>query len=153
LNQLTQIVRPGLSLYGVPPWPGASQKGLKAVMTLKAQVILVLNLKKGESVGYGARYTAKKAEKICILGAGYADGWHRKLSNSGELWIENGKSKILGIVSMDLTAAACKSNTKVGDWAELLGPHLDPWKQAQAAGTIPYELLTSVTKRVQRRYI
>ncbi len=163
LEGLTDLVRPGLSLYGIPPWAGAPLRGIHPVMTVRAPVVMIHTLKPGESVGYGATYrvTGSAAEKIAILGVGYGDGLHRTLSGASKGegpgqggWVSLGLrlEPVLGLVSMDLCAVRCGASVKVGDWAEIMGPSLDPWAQAQAAKTIPYELLTSVSSRVQRIY-
>ena len=155
LDSLTDIVRPGISLYGVPPWKGASLRGLAPVMTLLSQVLTVNILKRGESVGYGATYTVKGPgpESIAILGAGYADGLHRRLSGTGWLILGGRKERLLGRVSMDLSAALCSKSVKAGEYAEILGPGIDIWEQSEVAQTIPYELLTSVSGRVQKIYV
>lgn len=152
LKKTTDVVRPGISLYGVPPWRGAPARGLEAVLELKANVLAVHHLKPGQSIGYGATFTAKKeTTHAAILAAGYADGIKRAFSQQGHAWIDGQATRFLGIVSMDLSAVRCTPKARVGDWVELLGPHVDPWEQARAAGTIPYELLTSLSGRVQRR--
>lgn len=159
LKDLTDVVRPGLSLYGVQPWPGAPERGIFPVMTLRASVLAVHRLKPGESLGYGAHFkvTGTKPVNVAILGAGYGDGLTRTLSGhmpggGGHVWLSGRAERMLGVVSMDLCATGCAAETKPGDWAEIIGPHVDPWAQAQAAGTIPYELLTSVSGRVQKIY-
>jgi alanine racemase len=165
LDRLSDRVRPGLSLYGVPPWAGAPERGLQPVLTLKATVIALHTLKPGESIGYGATYqvptTAKgggvpASVRVAILSAGYADGVKRMLSNQGHAWLGGAPTRFLGIVSMDLSAVAvvgAGAATRIGDQAEILGPHVDIWAQARAANTIPYELLTSLSDRVQRMYV
>jgi alanine racemase len=87
-----------------------------------------------------------------VLAAGYGDGLPRALSSRGEVWDGAQVRPVIGIVSMDLCAIQCAAETKVGDWLEFFGTHLDPWRQAKRAGTIPYELFTSVTARVDRHY-
>lgn len=172
LDGLTDVVRPGISLYGVEPWSGAPLRGLEPVMTLQASVISIRRIKPGESVGYGGRYVPADGapESVAIVAAGYADGLHRMLSGfnasggvlskkgsanesrGGLAWVRGGAARILGVVSMDLSAVSCPSKVQVGDWVEFLGPHVDIWEQAHRAGTIPYELLTSVSSRVERIY-
>ena len=157
LEGLTDAIRPGISLYGVPPWKGAPVRGLQSVMTLKSQVIAIHQLKIGDRVGYGGRYTAtadsESSKRIAILSAGYADGIHRMLSDRGHVRLSGKVERVLGTVSMDLTAVACSPTTRVGEYAEWLSPQLDIWLQSEAAGTVPYELLTSVSGRVQRVYV
>jgi alanine racemase len=160
LSELSDVVRPGLSLYGVPPWPGAPERGLAPVLTLRALVVDVHRLKSGDTVGYGARFTAPKAETthVAMLALGYGDGLHRRLSGGlagdgapgGFAWLGGRERRFLGAISMDLAAIECDAGTKPGEWAELLGPRVDHWAQAKAAGTIPYELLTSIAPRVKR---
>jgi alanine racemase len=154
----TDAVRPGLSLYGIPPWPGAPVRGLTPVMSVIAKVVHVhRQLKAGETVGYGATFKVKDPCSVAIIGAGYADGLFRSLGAEGTVWLQ-GKAgggryeRFAGRISMDLAAITCPGTTQVGDGVEILGPRIDPWKQAGLAGTIPYELLTSVGSRVQRVY-
>ncbi len=153
LDSLTDVVRPGIALYGIPPWEGAPARGIAPLLRLKASVIAIQTLKQGETVGYGATYKAKCDQKIAILSAGYADGIHRTLSNQGQAWLGGRLCTILGVISMDLCAIECPAGTKRGDEAVLVGSELDLWSQAKKAGTIPYELLTSISRRVKRKYV
>jgi alanine racemase len=157
LDGLTDIVRPGISLYGVPPWPGAPVRGIAPVMEIRYQVVARRLIKPGESVGYGAHFRLKGTDapvEVAILGAGYADGLHRMNSGLGEAggraWLRGKMRRFLGVVSMDLSAIECDASTVVGDWATVFGEGLDPWTQARSAGTIPYEVLTSVSRRMRR---
>jgi alanine racemase len=155
LEGLTDVVRPGLSLYGVPPFMGAPARGLVPVMTLEAQVVTTHLLKTGERLGYGGTFKAKDRTHVAILAGGYADGLKRSLthgSHNGSVTIGRERHAMIGTVSMDLCATTCSKGTKPGDWARILGPGMDIWEQARAAGTIPYELLTSVAPRVERVY-
>lgn len=142
-------------------------------MTYKASVVAVHALRPGDSIGYGATFKVpgkvsgkvqakvpgKEASKsdepvyAAVLAAGYADGIKRALSNQGYAWLGGRSTRFLGMVSMDLCSVGAFSSTRVGDRVELLGPHVDPWAQSRAAGTIPYELLTSLSVRVQRKYV
>lgn len=155
LEGFTDVVRPGLSLYGVPPWKDAPIRGLEPVMSLKASLIQIHHLKPGDSVGYGGTYQVSSKDhpqgmKVGLISAGYGDGLHRMLSSKGWAWIAGQPKRLLGRVSMDLAAVECPPAAKIGDWVELFGPNIDPWAQSELAGTIPYELLTSVGNRVQR---
>jgi alanine racemase len=152
LEALGDIVRPGLALYGIPPWPEARASDLTLALTLKAKIGITRTLARGDSVGYGFTYRAKAKEHIAILLAGYADGLHRTLGKLGTVRISGRKLPFIGRISMDLAAVRCTSSTKAGDWATILGPKIDPWRQASAAQTIPYELLTSISGRVVRVY-
>jgi alanine racemase len=159
LDGWTDVVRPGISLYGVPPWPGAPARGLQPVMELRYQVAARRQVKPGESAGYGAHFRVKgtdPAVEIAILAAGYADGLHRMNSGIGDgggrVLLGGRLRKFLGVVSMDLSAVECDASTAVGEWARVFGEGLDPWTQAKAAGTIPYEVLTSLSRRVRRKF-
>lgn len=161
LKNNTHRVRPGLALYGILPWQKtASKKGtrpelatqLQPVMTLKVQVLAVQPLKRGSRVGYGGTYKTPQPQLLAILGAGYADGLHRLLSNQGSVWLQGRKEKFLGRISMDLSAVRCTSETKEGDWAEVFGKNHSVWENAQAAKTIPYELFTALSDRIKRHY-
>ena len=153
LSSITQLVRPGLSLYGIPPWAAAPVRGLQPVMAVEAPVLQVHKLKSGDRIGYGGtfRVTGTEPTYAAILDVGYADGLHRSLSNQGWVWLGERRRRILGVVSMDLCAVECDPTTAPGQWAELWGPNVNPWEQAQAAQTIPYELMTSWSKRVLRK--
>jgi alanine racemase len=161
LGESTDVVRPGLSLYGVAPWAGAPLRGLEPVLRLSAEVIQIHTLKAGESTGYGARFRVpggdSKPVRVAILSCGYGDGIPRHLSGSesspkgGFAWLGGRAVRFLGVVSMDLSAVECGEDVRVGDRAEILGPQVDIWAQARAAQTIPYELLTSLAARVSRK--
>lgn len=154
LSELTDVVRPGLALYGIPPWQGAPLRGISEVMSFKTQVIMTHRLKPGESIGYGGTYTASGKEAVfaAIIGAGYADGVMRSLGNQGYTWVGGKKNRFLGTISMDVAAIQCSADTKIGSSVEILGPHIDIWAQSRLAGTIPYEFLTSISTRVKRVY-
>jgi alanine racemase len=154
LKGFTDVVRPGISLYGVPPWRGAPVRNLQPVLTLTARVMAIHRLKPGDTIGYGGTYkvSGNDAVMAAILPVGYADGIKRALSNRGHAWLDEKSTRFLGVVSMDMCAIQCWAGTQVGVPVELIGPHVDIWAQAEAASTIPYELLTSLSSRVKRRY-
>ena len=154
LKDLTDVVRPGIALYGIAPWDGAPERGLTPVMSLKASVVAVNQLKRGDSTGYGGAFTFAGTDLtyVATLSAGYADGIQRALSNYGYAWVSGHASRFTGVVSMDLCTIGCTAKTRVGEWAEIIGPKVDIWAQAREARTIPYELLTSISSRVQRVY-
>jgi alanine racemase len=153
-NGMTDVIRPGLSLYGIPPGPEAPHRSLASVMTFRARVIAIHRLKQGDSIGYLGTYRVSSPQAVyaAILPVGYADGVVRALSNTGHAWVNEKPTRFLGNVSMDLCAVQCFEGTQVGDLVELIGPHVDAWAQAKAAGTIPYELFTSLSPRVRRTY-
>ncbi len=157
LQTLSQIARPGISLYGAAPRSDIASSGLRPVMTLEAQTVHQMELRTGDIIGYGAQFRVGKqsprtARRFAILGAGYADGIHRQLSGRGLVYWKGKTCPVVGRVSMDLMAFAAPRSLAVGSWVEIFGPHLLPWVQAERAGTIPYELFTSVGTRVARYY-
>ena len=148
------LARPGLSLYGVRPFESAKEDGLKRVMSFSSRVLNRIYLQKGDQVGYGGTYRCKnaKGEWVAILGAGYADGVFRSLSNQGIAYHKKKKLNFLGRVSMDLSAVQGHAKLMVGDEIFLWGDQVDPYEQALLAGTIPYEIMTRIGHRVERTY-
>ncbi len=152
-------VRPGIALYGV--YPNSKMKNrvrLTPAMQVRARVLQVKTLKKGESVSYGRTYRAKKRIKVATLAMGYADGLLRSLSNKGCFLIRGKKVPLVGTVCMDMTMADVSHvpGVKAGDIATFFGrdgrTFLPVEEQAARAGTISYELLCAVGERVRRVY-
>jgi alanine racemase len=159
LEGLGDVVRPGLALYGIAPWKGAPDFGLIPVMCWKSRVIAIRTLTHGDRLGYGGAWRVDQATtlggseiRVAILGVGYADGLPRSLSPRGQVVLRGCSVEFLGRISMDLAAVRAPAGATVGDWAEWIGPNIDIWKQAEAAGTLPYELLTSLSTRALRDY-
>lgn len=145
--------RPGISLYGGGP-EGRPDARLRAVATLSAGVLQVRDVPAGESVGYSRGFQAETPRRIAICAAGYADGVLRSTSPWGAVWLGGALRSIVGRVSMDVIAVdVTGADVAVGDRAELFGANRMLDEAATAAGTIAYELLTSVTPRVPRIYI
>lgn len=159
LESLGQRVRPGLSLYGIAPRGLTAQLPLTPVMELSAPVVAIQKVRAGESIGYGRRFIAPKDLRVAILGMGYADGLDRHWGDQNSRAVvhfgrvNRRKSRWVGAISMDLSAVIAPSGVRVGDRAHVFGAQIDPWVQAEAAGTIPYEILTSLGVRVQRIYV
>jgi alanine racemase len=150
------LCRPGIALYGCPPGPGVNAP-LRNVATAEARILQVQDLAPGESAGYGATWTAKRPTRLATLALGYADGYPWSLGNKGHVFVGGTRAPVVGRVSMDLitvdmTDVPAKA-VQVGGWAEVMGANITPQELAQAAGTIPYELFTSLGKRYLRRYI
>lgn len=145
-------VRPGLALYGASPFPDASaaELGLEPAMTLQTSVIALRRLCRGETVGYGAAWTAPRDCAVAIVAAGYGDGLARALPGGTPVLIGGERVPIVGRVSMDMIAAdvTALSHVRVGTPAVLWGPGLPVEEIARHAGTIPYELLCGVSQRV-----
>ncbi|KAA6405806.1 alanine racemase [Candidatus Tokpelaia sp.] len=156
------IVRPGLALYGLVEGgnrAGKLEASLRPVITLEAGILRLGQVQKGETIGYGATYKATKSLPTATLSAGYADGWPRSLSNKGAVFYRGVRLPLIGRISMDCMVAdlsplldAGQAMPARGDWVELIGEHQSPHDIAQAAGTIAYEILTSLGRRYQRRY-
>lgn len=150
------IVRPGIALYGGNP--GLVSNPLRHVVGLNLPVIQVRWLPAGESVGYGATKSFTEPRLIAVASGGYADGIMRCLSNRGWGYLAGCKVPIVGRVSMDSTIFditeafdACEGADALA--IEILGDNVSIDDMAGAAGTISYEILTSLGSRYQRCYI
>jgi len=145
-------VRPGLALYGASPFAdsSAAQLGLTPVMSLESSVIAVRRVTAGETVGYGAAWKAPRDSVIAIVAAGYGDGLPRNLPGGTPLLVGGTRAPLVGRVSMDMIAADVTGlpEVHVGTPAVLWGAGLPVEEIARHAGTIPYELLCSVSQRV-----
>ncbi len=145
-------VRPGLALYGVSPFPEllGSQLGLRPAMRLVSTVIAVRDVLAGEAVGYGGAWRAAADTRVAIVAAGYGDGLPRSLENGTPVLVNGARASLVGRVSMDMIAVNVTAiqGVQVGDPAILWGPELPVEQIAAHAGTIPYELLCSVSQRV-----
>lgn len=150
------LVRPGAALYGVNPTPGAPNPMRQAVR-LEGRVLQVRHVDSGEGVGYGATRTCNKPSKIATVATGYADGYLRALSNRGGARIAGREVPMIGRVSMDLLTFDVtdlpEGLVHPGSLVELLGASYTPDDAAGDAGTIGYEILTSLGGRYARRYI
>jgi len=145
-------VRPGLMLYGVSPMQHetAAELGLRPVMSLTSELISVRNLQQGDPVGYGASWRCPQAMPVGIVAAGYADGFPRHAGSGTPIMVNGRKACVVGNVSMDLLAVDLRAvpQSRIGDPVELWGSNLPVEEIAQHAGTIPYELLCGVHKRL-----
>jgi alanine racemase len=162
------LVRPGIALYGGRPVNGA-ENPMKTVVTAEARVVQVRQVSAGGTVSYGATHALARDTIIAVVSTGYADGYHRASSGSGvplrevntvgggHGFVHGRKVPVLGRVTMDLTMFDITDlgadAVSVGDWVELFGPDIAIDDAAAAAGTISYELLTSLGKRYHRRYV
>jgi alanine racemase len=152
-DYLFDLVRPGISLYGGGPF-GVPHPSLRPVARLTAPILQIREIRPGESVGYGATFTAEQPVRAAIIAAGYADGVLRSFSNSGLVWLGGAYRKVLGRLSMDMTAIEISHDLVVapGDLVELLGDHVALDDAASASGTIAYECLVRLAPRLQRTY-
>jgi alanine racemase len=149
------LVRPGAALYGIAPIPGQPNP-MQAVVTLRARVLQVREIDTGATVGYGATHCVSGRTRIATVNVGYADGWPRSLSNRGAAWIGGQRVPLVGRVSMDLitfdVTGVPEGDAAPGTWIELIGPHRPVDAVADEAGTIGYEILTSLGARYARVY-
>lgn len=145
-------VRLGIGLYGVAPHPSA--KGLKVVSSLKTTILQIKELPSAETVGYGRKGVLNKKSRIAALPIGYADGVNRHLGNGkGKMWVNGNLAPIVGNVCMDVTMIDVTDiDCKEGDIVELFGENIRVEEIADTLGTIPYEILTTVSSRVKRVY-
>ncbi len=153
------MVRPGIALYGHYPAPscqGLDGPGLRPVMALYSRVAAVRDLPGGTPVSYGrTACLGGDGGRLAVLPIGYADGFHRALSNESGVWLDGECRPIIGRVCMDMCMVGLSPSAQVrpGDVAEVFGGHLPIERHAQAAGTISYELLCAVAPRVPRVYL
>lgn len=145
------MVRLGIGHYGVSALPDVH---LQQVCTLKTIVLQLKKVKAGETVGYNRNGKVETDKLIAILPIGYADGYDRKLSNGlGEVYVQGQYAPVIGNISMDLTAVDVTGiDVSEGDVVEIFGDHITISALAKKLNTIPYEILTSVSKRVKRVY-
>ena len=148
------MVRPGYALYGGNPLPEVSNP-MRNVVSLDAQILQTRNIRKGETVGYNATFTAPKDMTMITLGLGYADGFSRSGGNLAQVYYNGQACPVIGRISMDLITADVTHVTgkppKAGDQVEILGPHQDIDTLASGLGTIGYEFLTCFARRRYRR--
>lgn len=145
-------VRPGICLYGGGP-EGRPDPRIRPVATFAAEVLQVREVRAGESVGYSRGFVAHRAMRVATIGAGYADGVLRSSSPDGRVAVAGQLKLILGRVSMDVLAVDVGDlNVAPGDEVELFGATRMLDDAARAAGTVAWELLTSVGARVERRH-
>ena len=158
---LLDLVRPGIALFGVEPREGMC-KGLRSVMRLRSEIIALRDVPVGGTVGYGATWKATRPSRIATVPIGYADGLVRALSNRGNILVRGRRAPIVGAVSMDMTMIDVTDvlGATIGDECCALGPQKGPLGEdaitadelARELGTIPWEILTNVSRRVPRFY-
>src|ERR1700684_1126328 len=154
------LVRPGAALYGVNPTPDADHPR-QPVVELKARIVQIRNLERGESVGYGATWTTRRPTRLAVVAAGYADGYFRAGgSNDGtrgaEVVVAGKRCPIAGRISMDLIAVDVtdleKNAARRGHLVTLIGEGITVDELGHHFGTIGYEVLTSLGPRYMRIY-
>lgn len=154
-----ELVRPGIALYGGNPTPGAANP-MRPVVRLEGRVVQVRKVGKGDTVGYGAAWTAPRESRIAIVAVGYGDGFLRAAAALGKerphAVVVGKRCPIVGRISMDLLAVDVTALPEVsprrGDWATLLGDEIGVDAVAPFGGQISYEVLTSLGRRYHRSW-
>lgn len=159
-SALYDVVRPGIAIFGVAPRHGDEplSNELKAVMRVRSEIVDLRTLEEGESVGYGALWRAPKKSRIATIPVGYADGLSRQLSNKGHMLINGQRAPIVGAISMDMSMVDVTdiAGVSLRDEVVVLGGQgkdaVGADETARHAGTIAWEVLTSISRRVPRFY-
>jgi alanine racemase len=161
------LLRPGIALYGYslplrrkdnsevnrPALP------LKPALSWRTRIISIRQFDAGKPLGYGGSYVTKQPSRIAVLPVGYADGYRRALSNRGRVIIRKAYAPIVGAVSMDLTLVDVTNipGAAEGDDVMLIGStgslRVDAVELAELSGTVPYEILCGISKRVPRVHL
>lgn len=142
------LIRPGVGLYGGMPFADAQN-----VVRLSLPVIQIRTTSPGETVGYAAAYTATTPRQIATVSSGYADGLIRAMSSIATLYHHDTPCPLIGRVSMDLLTIDVTDCAEPPTALDILGPHQTVDQLAEAAGTIGYEILTSLGPRYRRNTI
>ena len=144
------MCRLGIGLYGFS-FAGAK---LRNVCTLETTILSVKTVKAGETIGYGRHTRLDEDRVIAVIPIGYADGFDRRFSNyGGEVWVRGKRCPVVGNVCMDQAMVdVTGTDARPGDTVEVFGEHMPLEELADKLGTITYEILTSVSRRVQRIY-
>jgi len=152
------LVRPGIALYGYPPFNGC-REDLRPVMTLKTKILYLKRVPPGYSISYGRTFFTRRESLIATIPAGYADGLNRLLSNKGEVLVKGKRAPIVGRVCMDLTMIDVTDvkGVRPGDEVTIIGTQgketITALEIARKIDTISYEVLCSISSRIHRRYI
>jgi alanine racemase len=150
------LVRIGISMYGLSPAAHVRTEGLRPAMTVRSAVTLVKRLATGEALSYGLTYRLKKDTNIATVPVGYADGYRRGFSNNAEVLIGGKRRRVAGIVTMDQILVDCGDDVEAGEDVVLLGTQgeerISAEELATLAGTICYEVVTTIGRRVPREY-
>lgn len=157
------LARPGISLYGYYlPFSGDESiqpPQVEPVLSWKTRVISLREHAAGSALGYNGTFVTSRPSRIAVLPVGYADGLSRRLSSRGQVILRGTCAPIVGRVSMDITLVDVTDvpGVQIGDEVILIGAsgslRITAWDHANAAGTIPYEVLCNISKRVPRKYV
>ena len=151
------LVRVGLALYGVAPCPGFED--LRPVLRWKSRLLAVRQVKAGQWVGYGTSFQSRRESVIGVVPVGYADGYPRSLANRADVLVHSRLARVVGSVTMDLMCVDVTDieGVQPGTEVELLSGDPNSCLSCAALAdlddTIPYEILTGIGARVERRYV
>ena len=152
---LYNMIRPGIGIYGGHN-NSKIKKYIKPVIKLKAKILQIKKIFKDEYIGYNQTHKTKKNIYVAIIGIGYADGIKRILSNNGNIYFKKKKFKIIGRVSMDSITIDITNNFKkfkIGEFVEIINYDHGIDELADKCNTISHEIITSISKRVKRKYV
>ena len=144
--------RLGIAMYGLTPYDGHLPIELQQAFSFHANIVAVKKIKAGESVGYGATYTAEKDEFIATIAVGYADGWiraHRGRSVS----IKGKRYSMIGTICMDQLMILVDDTIELGDEVSLINDYITVDEVAKDLNTINYEIVCSISDRVPRVFV
>ncbi|MFP4662540.1 MAG: alanine racemase [Halanaerobiales bacterium] len=153
------MIRPGISLYGLLPSLEVEDPDLKPVLSWKARIDFLKEVPAGTAISYGATYVTERKSKIATIPLGYADGYSRFLSNKGYVIINGNRAPIRGRVCMDsfMVDVTDIPGVTVGDEVVLIGKQgnegITATEMAEMIGTINYEVLCNISNRVPRKFI
>jgi alanine racemase len=152
ISHQKDMVRLGISLYGISA--SGEQGKLQCVCSLKTVILQIRYVKAGESVGYGRRTVVSRSSRIAVIPTGYADGLDRRLSNGvGEVLVRDTRCPVVGNICMDACMIDVTDVEAVeGDTVIIFNDRLTVDEIARRIGSIPYEILTSISPRVKRVY-
>ena len=148
-EQQMEMVRIGIGLYG-----SNEDENLNQISSLKSVITQIRKVRKGDFIGYNNTFKAERDMKIAIIPVGYADGLNRQFSNAvGSVFINKAECKIIGKISMDSFAIDISNiSTKLGDEVEIFGENLHVTTIAKKINTIPYEIYSTLNRRLKRLY-
>jgi len=148
-------IRAGILLYGISPLTGQTGRdlGLRPVMTLKSELMAINRVRAGERIGYGGRYRAERDMAVGVAAIGYGDGYPRSIEDGTPVLVAGQRCALAGRVSMDMITIDLSGHetAALGDEVVLWGGALPIEEVARRAGTIPYELVCRITRRVRYR--
>lgn len=149
-------LRPGMMLYGASPFSHSQPNAmrLQPAMTLRSRIIAIRDLQPGDHIGYGAAFTCTRPSRIGTVAMGYGDGYPRHAKSGTPVMVNGRRTRLVGRVSMDMLSIDLTDlpEAQVGDNVEFWGRNLPINEIADHCGTIPYTLVTGISRRVPRRY-